>query len=505
MNRFYITTPIYYVNAAPHIGHAYTTIAADALARYHRARLGSDAVFYLTGTDEHGGKIYEKALSEGKSPQVFCDEISQKFKDVWSSYGVSHNKFIRTTDVEHKNFVKKFMLALKDSGALYESEYEGLYCVGCENFITSKELIEGRCPYHKTEPELVLEKNWFFNLQKYLPEVISKIKSDELSILPAGAKSEVLGLVGQGVPDFSVSRSKEKIKWGIELPWDDSQLVYVWCDALTNYLSGALSDAQTWWPANMQLMAKDILKFHALYWPALLLATGYELPEKMFIHGFFTINGSKMSKSLGNVIDPMDLLERFGVDGARYLLLTQFPFGQDGDINKDRLVEKYNAELSNGLGNLFNRITVLTEKYMGGLIPSAGDPDGMREALSESWLKYTECMEVSYRLDGALFEVRHLIGLCDKYITESKLWEIAKTDVVRAGEMIYNVLELLMHISLMIEPFMPDTSRRIRVALCIDDSLNSQIYSIHEWGILKSGSSISKSPILFPKKAIANE
>ena len=274
MKKFYITTPIYYVNAKPHIGHTYTTVAADVFANYYRLKLGKDNVFFLVGTDEHGSKIKEEADKEGKDTQTFCDEISSLFREVWSKFDISYNKFIRTTDKDHIEFVKEFIIKLKENGALYEDYYEGLYCVGCEKFITQKELIKGKCPDHLKEPEIVKEKNWFFNLEKYLSKIKDLIENDKLKILPDKSKKEVLGLIKQGVPNFSVSRERDKVKWGIELPWDNSQLVYVWCDALTNYIS--TESVKKWWPADVQLIGRDIVKFHALYWPAMLLAAGYE-------------------------------------------------------------------------------------------------------------------------------------------------------------------------------------------------------------------------------------
>ncbi|MFC1662705.1 class I tRNA ligase family protein, partial [Patescibacteria group bacterium] len=348
--KFYITTPIYYVNDKPHIGHAYTTIAADVMARYWRKKLGEDNVFYLTGTDEHGAKVAESAEKAGKSPKEFTDEVTELFKEAWAKLDISHNYFVRTTDERHHKSVDKFMEQLKKSGSIYEGEYEGLYCRGCEKFLTEKELVDGKCEIHDTEPEQLKEKNYFFKLTDYADKVQELIESDKMVVEPAWAKSEVLGLFKQGLEDFSITR--ESVKWGVPLVFDKEQMVYVWVEALQNYISAIGygdddKEFKKWWPASIHLMAKDILKFHAIYWPAMLLAVGTKPPEKQFIHGFFSIDGKKMSKSIGNVIDPNYLVEKFGSDATRYLLLSQFPFGQDGDIKAEKFAEQYNADLAN--------------------------------------------------------------------------------------------------------------------------------------------------------------
>jgi len=464
MKSFYITTPIYYVNAQPHIGHTYTTIAADVFARYYRQKLGEQNVFFLTGTDEHGAKVYEKAMAAGMQPQEFCDDVAQKFMNTWQKYNISNNKFIRTTDADHKAFVQDFITKLRDAEALYEAEYEGLYCVGCEKFMTSKELVDGQCPHHLKAPEVIHEKNWFFNLEAYLPKIKEAIESGDLAIYPESAKKEVLGLFKQGVPNFSVSREKEKVQWGIELPWDESQLIYVWCDALSNYLSAVHNE--DWWPASMHLMAKDILKFHALYWPAMLLAAGYDMPERLFIHGFFTVDGQKMSKSLGNVIDPNEMVEEFGIDASRYLLLSQFPFGQDGDIDKKRFIEKYNADLANGLGNLVNRVVALVVKNYDGNVDASFKTDNkaadaLLALLDDKQAEYQKNIEETYRLDRCLDGVHEIISECDKIISETELWKLVKEDAQAAQPYFYVLLEALRMVARQLAPFMPETAEKI--------------------------------------------
>ncbi|TSD04210.1 MAG: Methionine--tRNA ligase, partial [Parcubacteria group bacterium Athens0714_12] len=361
--KILITTPIYYVNDKPHIGHAYTTLAADVLTRFFRAQ--GKEVFFLTGTDEHGAKIAEAAEKAGESPQEICDKNSKFFKLAWEKLGIKYNYFIRTTEKNHEKTVTEFLKELKEKNVVYEKEYEGFYCVACEKFLTEKDLINGLCPDHKTEPKKITEKNYFFKLNNYLDKVEELIVKNKLNIGPENAKKEVLGLLKQGLDDFSVSRQKERVKWGIDLPFDDNQTVYVWVDALLNYYTGdASEDFKKYWAEGevIHLLAKDILKFHAIFWPAMLLAIDKKLPDREFIHGFFTINGQKISKTLGNIIDPVEIVNKFGSDAVRYILLSQFPFGQDGDVKEEKFVEKYNSDLANGLGNLVARVLTLSAK-----------------------------------------------------------------------------------------------------------------------------------------------
>ena len=364
-NGFFITTPIYYVNDKPHIGHAYATLVADVVARAHRA--SGEAVYFLTGTDEHGAKVARSAESAGKHPQEFCDEIAGLFQDAWKSIGISHNRFIRTTESDHIETVQSCLKKLKENGALYEGEYEGLYCTGCESFIQEKDLIEGKCPHHNKEPELLKEKNWFFRLTAYIPRVEQAILENRIVVAPDHFRNEVLALLKQDLEDFSVTRAG--VSWGIPLPWDESQTIYVWVDALINYLSAtgwgnthAHPDAPSW-PADVHVVGKDILKFCVFCGCGVLMALGLEPPRGVTIHGFFTVDGQKMSKTLGNVISPHDLVNEYGADSSRYLLLTQFPFGQDGDIAFAKFKEKYNADLANGIGNLVQRVSTLVENF----------------------------------------------------------------------------------------------------------------------------------------------
>jgi len=469
-NKILITTPIYYVNDKPHIGHAYTTLVADVLTRFFRAQ-GKD-VFFLTGTDEHGAKVAEAAEKAGETPQEICDKNSEFFKLAWEKLGIKYNYFIRTTEKNHEKTVIDFLNELKEKDVVYEKEYEGLYCVACEKFLTEKDLLNNLCPDHKTEPKKISEKNYFFKLNSYLDKVEDLIVEDKLNIGPENAKKEVLGLFKQRLDDFSISRQKEKVKWGIGLPFDKNQTVYVWVDALLNYYTGdGTKEFKEYWEKGkvIHLLGKDILKFHTIFWPAMLLAAGKNLPKREFIHGFFTINGQKISKTLGNVIDPIEIVNKFGMDAARYILLSQFPFGQDGDVQESRFVEKYNADLANGLGNLTARILKLAEisnfKFQ---ISNKKDKE-IEKKVKETKENYEKDMQ-NFRLYEALEKIWKLISFCDEYIEKNKPWKLVKTqDSVPTGrqaklitQVLSNLLYCLSEIADLILPFLPETSEKIK-------------------------------------------
>ena len=455
--KYYITTPIYYVNDKPHAGHAYTTLVADVLARHHR-QLG-DEVFYLTGTDEHGSKVAAAAEKNNLSPQEFCDKNASAFKEAWRNLNISHDYFIRTTDVKHEEAVKEIFKRLlkantpKGNPALYEGEYKGLYCQGCEKFITEKELIGGLCPDHKKPPEMLSETNYFFRLSDYLEIIGQKIKSDELQILPESKKNEALGFIKQGIDDFSVTR--QNVKWGVDLPFLAGQVAYVWVDALSNYLTALgypdeNADLMKFWPADVQLMAQDIVKFHALYWPALLMALNLSLPKTLFVHGFFTIDGQKMSKSLGNVIDPNDLVKQYGTDGARYLLLSQFPLGHEADLQASLFKERFNNDLANGIGNLVSRVSNLIEKNF----------DGKVEIDKSLTYRPSEDIE-AYHFDSALREIKEKITVIDQLIDAEKPWASVKTDKEKAEKLLSKIAGNIMEIAWQLRPFLPETSEKI--------------------------------------------
>ncbi|MDP2684868.1 MAG: methionine--tRNA ligase [bacterium] len=454
--KFYITTPIYYVNDKPHIGHAYTTIAADVLARYYRQQ--DYDVFFLTGTDEHGDKVAESAEKQGIKVEEFVDQNAEEFKQVFDHLDISYDIFMRTTDPVHKKSVDKFMLKLKEVDALYQGEYEGLYCRGCEDFLTEKELVDGKCPVHNKAPEVVKEKNWFFRLEKYLPQVKKLIASGKIKVMPVARKNEVLGLIKQNLKDFSVTR--ERVKWGLDFSVDQSQKIYVWVEALQNYISAIgygrdEKEFNKWWPADVHLMAKEIIKFHAIYWPAMLIAAGEKLPKIIYAHGFFSLDGKKMSKTLGNVINPNELIEEFGVDATRYLLLTQFPFGQDGNIQRSLFKEKYNADLANNLGNLVSRVLNMIEKYTDGQIPKQVNSPIYLEPIGEK-------IE-NLQFDDALKKLWQAIAKANQVIDENEPWKMAKDPKKQTAleDLLSDLASFLYDLAANIRPFMPHTAETI--------------------------------------------
>jgi methionyl-tRNA synthetase len=480
---FYVTTPIYYVNDRPHIGHSYTTIAADLLARMHR--LAGREAFFLTGTDEHGAKVAEAAAAAGLSEIEFCDRTVATFMTAWKNLDIQYDDFIRTTSDRHKKAVHKILDAMRTAKTpdgrevVYSDFYEGLYCQGCEKFLTEKELVDGLCPYHKTTPQKLKEKNYFFRLTAFAPEIKRRIESGELKILPEERKSEVLGLIGQDLPDFSLSR--ERVKWGIPLSFDTSQNAYVWVDALTNYISaiGYADDPAKftkWWTNGevVHLMAKDILKFHCLYWPAMLLAAGVKLPNTIFLHGFFTVDGEKMSKSLGNFIDPNDMVPEFGPDGTRYLLLTQFPFGIDGDIQAKRFVIQYNSDLANDLGNLLSRVCKLIETSFGGKLPEPHKTLPGIEALVEQaealpGLSYEHARQ--FRVSSSIAEAISLVRAANKFFNDTAPWILAREGKSRElGGVLYVCCEVLRIVSVVLYPAMPRKMTELRSVFGLDNS-----------------------------------
>jgi len=469
-NKFYVTTPIYYVNDKPHIGHAYTTIAADVLSRYYRDKKYD--VFFLTGTDEHGNKVAESAQKAGKTPKEFCDEISELFKKSWQNLDIKYDYFVRTTDKRHIKSVDKFMLKLKEAGAIYQSEYEGLYCTGCEKFITEKELVDGKCPEHNKVPEKITEKNYFFKLSDYLERVKKLIEDDTIKIRPQNAKNETLGLFKQDLQDFSISR--EKVKWGIPLVFDKKQNVYVWVEALQNYISSIgyednKKEFKKWWPDVLHLMAREIIKFHCIYWPAMLLAISEEPPKSIFVHGYFTIDGQKMSKSLGNSIDPNFLVEKYGSDATRYLLLCQFPFGQDGDIKEFLFKEKYNSDLANGLGNLVSRTLNMIEKYCSGKIPEALKNPKAKE------LEEVNDLIPELKFDEALKKIWQVIAWANKYIDEEQPWQLAKrNETKKLNKVISELSALICDLAKVLKPFMPKISEKITNSLICDKIIKGE-------------------------------
>ncbi|MBD3244501.1 MAG: methionine--tRNA ligase [Candidatus Moranbacteria bacterium] len=472
--KYYVTTPIYYVNANPHIGHTYTTLIADIMARYKRLR--GFEVFFLTGTDEHGDKVAQKAKENGLKTREFVDQIAGEFKTAWDNLNIQYDIFYRTTSSEHKKGVEHFFKLLKTSGDIYEKDYQGLYCTGCESFKTDKELVEGGCPDHKVKPKLVKERNYFFNLTKYLPKIKEKIEKDEISIKPKSKKNEVLGLFKQNLEDFSITR--ENVNWGIDLPFDKNQKIYVWVEALMNYVTalnfgrkGAESEEfKKFWPADLHLMAKEIIKFHAIYWPAILMACKLETPKEIFVHGYFTINGEKMSKSLGNVIAPEELVKKWGVDATRYLVISQFPLGIDGDFSIDKMQARYESRLANDLGNLLSRTVAMMNKYEVPAVQFSGNPYSQDannllvfdstdhfKAPQETIIKHFDNLKITKVTEI----IEKIIINSNKYLEENKPWELAKTDPAKCRAVLQNVYTRLVVIAHLLEPFMPDISKKM--------------------------------------------
>lgn len=454
MNKFFVTTPIYYINDIPHIGHAYTTVAADVVARYYKQKLGSENVLFLTGTDEHGAKIAEAAKKENKDPKEFADGIVPQFQEAWKLLNIDYSHFFRTTDPRHEKLVGEILQKIKDKDLIYEGVYEGLYCVGCERFYTEEELVDGKCPLHPNQaPVHQKEKNYFFKLSNFEKELIEWFEKDAVRILPQSKKNEILGkLKTDGLKDIAISR--EGVSWGIPIPWDSKQTIYVWVEALFNYYTATkfLDGKEKFWPADVHLIGKDILWFHTVIWCALLKAADLELPKSVFAHGFFTINGTKMSKSLGNVISPKELVEKFGVDATRYLLLSQFPFGQDGDFSIDKLTESYNANLANGLGNLVARVAKLAQDS--GLdFPETND-----EHNAEDFHTAFSNFEI-HQAAAVLF---HYVNDYNQYIDKHEPWKLLKDGKTEELKEVLTYLVInIRKTNKLISPFMPETAEKI--------------------------------------------
>ena len=495
---FYITTPIYYVSMAPHIGSAYTTIAADILTRWHRIK--GEKAFFLTGTDEHGQKVAQSAKKHNKSPKEWCDKNAAKYQMVWDSLEISYNNFIRTTNISHEKMVQKCVEKLRQKKLIYQGKYRGLYCVECEKYYTPKELVNGKCPIHEIKPIELSEKCYFFKLSAFQKPLLKLIDKKELIIEPKTKKNEVLGfLKSEKLEDIAISR--EKVHWGIPIPWDTKQTVYVWVDALLNYLSGIGWDGESKlpdiWPPNLQLIGKDIIRFHCIIWPAILLSLGIPLPKKIYVHGFLMSDNRKMSKSLGNVIEPEKLISTFGSEASRWLLLTSFPFGQDGDVSINKFYDKYNAELANGIGNLASRILTLAAENKKRFSPKPISFQ-FRQKINLVWQNYEKYFDkLAFR--KVALTIKELATFCDKYIDINKPWKIKEKSVDKYQGIIYNLLEGLRQIAWLIRPFMPETSDKIFTDLNIlkQEHKKSLIKAKKIGGV--TFQKIVKGQILFPR------
>ncbi len=494
-DHYYLTTPIYYVNAAPHIGHAYTSIAADVMARFQRL-LGKQ-VNFLTGTDEHGQKIQRAAEAAGKNSQEFVDEISVTFRKLGDVLNLSTTDFIRTTEERHTRGAAKFWEAAAGRGDIYKKKYEGLYCVSCEQFYVEKDLPEGLCPIHKKAPELFQEENYFFRLSAYTEKIAEYFDAHHDFVFPHNRWKEMRQILVEGLEDVSISRSREKLSWGIPVPGDPMQVMYVWFDALTNYVTAVGYGTNEkffddWWPADVHLMAKEINRFHSLLWPAMLMSAGVSLPGKIVVHGWLTVDGEKMSKSLGNMVDPFEIVSRYGTDTFRFFLFREMSFGSDGDFSIAKLEQRYTSDLQHDLGNLLMRSIAMAIKFCDGKIPQQTVGDN-----TEVWARYHAHME-KWEFQQALEGVWEYVRALNQLIDREKPWTLYKEGKFEeVNATLYILLEGLRQTAIAISPFMPDASVSMLTALGFE-YFDPKFDSLTEWGLLKSGGVLAEPHPLFP-------
>jgi len=502
---FYITTPIYYVNAEPHIGHAYSTIVADVITRFYR--LAGFETFFLTGTDEHGNKVVEAAEKSGETVKAYVDRISKTFKETWPKLNITNDYFVRTTDRNHQDTVREILSKVYTKGDIYFSDYEGKYCIGCERFYTDTELVQGRCPIHMSEPKLIKEENYFFRMSRYQDWLMDYIDKHPDFIRPERYRNEVMAFLRVPLEDLCISRPKKRLSWGIPLPFDENYVTYVWFDALINYISAPGYPEgerfKRFWPVAQHIIAKDILKPHGIYWPCMLKAAGIEPYQHLNVHGYWNVGAGKMSKSLGNIVRPLDLASQYGLDALRYFLLRDMVFGLDSDFSEEALVRRLNADLANDFGNLVSRSMTMAVNYFEGLLPAPGTLEEADISLKDAALKVIEDykdMMKEFAFHKALTTVWELIGRANKYIDTMKPWEMAKSNRDRLGTVLNAITEVIKIISVLLWPVMPQTAEKIQDQLGLGIvGLELDLASLKEWGRIKQVRPMSKAPPLFPR------
>ena len=505
-DRFYITTPIYYVNAPPHSGHAYTTIVADTISRYHR--LAGRQVYFLTGTDEHGDKIARAAAAAGETPQAYADRISGLFRQAWQRMGLSFDQFIRTTAPQHQQVVRAILQRIYDAGDIYFGEYGGYYCVGCERFYTEKEMVDGKCPDHQTPLEFVKEQNYFFRMGKYQDWLIRHIQEHPDFIRPERYRNEALGFLRDPLEDLCISRPRARLAWGIPLPFDERYVTYVWFDALINYVSALGypdgASYRSFWPVAQHLIGKDILKPHGVYWPTMLHAAGIPPYQHLNVHGYWLVDEAKMSKSRGRTLKPLDLADKYGLDALRYFVLREMVFGLDANFSEVALVGRLNSDLANDLGNLLQRTLTMAERFLGGSVPAPGEPAtdadrALRQAAEGLGMRIDEAME-AFAFHRALEAIWELLGAGNRYIDEQKPWELARRDRAAVGRVLGHLCEALRLVGLFASPFLPATAERIWHQLGIAASPGEARFAVEgRWGAAPGPWPIAKGEALFPK------